>query len=732
MNASHVYTVLLRRMLVTATSFLVSTAALAQTSTEATPPETKTRAEKSEVVVMDPFLVTTEETDGYGSKETAIGSRSVKAIMDLPTAINIVNRELINDLGATSAADVVQYGVSGAVQNQTITDDMFFRGFRSIQPMRNGVQIPATRRNPMYDIERIEVVKGPSAMLLGNVNYLGGALNFVTRNPTDTVAGDAKVTLGTHNYVRFEANSSGPIIKSDGFKANYRVTVGSEDADPEKIQESVDQKFASAAFSMKYNDRISFDTTVATYVDNGYQYWSDFLDNVKSVAGGPPVLNVNSTRSFSASLGDQVFMDTKWFFVNSSLSAQLSPNGHFNIYYTYTEVNLFEDVMSGSSLLADNVTLTRGFFHFKDLSIDQNLQAQYLYRTLRNSWRNDLQVGVDQSWHKGKNGYAPSAAPDLNTSNPDYTFTPPPWDEATYRNGWENTGNTGSYWVQDNLTLFNDKLILIGGLRWTTSHVYSFDPVSNSGSKSPSPGTTQTHRVGAVYKPIEGISIYVADAQNINPVLGLDDFNKPLKDQAGKLKEIGVKFSVTGDKVDFYGSVDYFDMELTNAYSQEYNEELGRVISIQTAADTSKGFEVDLGSRLKLASGHADIIATYYDAEGYSVATKRRPQEVPERVYSLFGKYTWTSGPLKGLTLGAGVFDQSEKFSGSDPVSGNPYVLDVPATYALMARYELGAWSFQVNGRNVGDDAHIVRIASPALVQTDPGAEYRIATSYKW
>jgi outer membrane receptor protein involved in Fe transport len=92
----------------------------------------------------------------------------------------------------------------------------------------------------------------------------------------------------------------------------------------------------------------------------------------------------------------------------------------------------------------------------------------------------------------------------------------------------------------------------------------------------------------------------------------------------------------------------------------------------------------------------------------------------------LMGKYEWTTGPLKGVTVGATYFDQDAK-------RNSIWTIDFPATYNLFARYAWSkSWSVQLNLNNITDERYIIAIAANGLVQTVPGFDGKLAVKYKW
>ncbi len=692
----------------------------------ATAPADEVGETTKDVVVLNPFLVTQEDEGGYGISQSALGTRTVQPILNLPSSVAAINREFLDDLNAATMADALNFGVSGVTNSTINSDDVNIRGFRANQALRDGVMVVNFKRNPMYDVDRIEVIKGPSGLLLGNTLFHGGVVNYATLLPTTRRTGFASTTVGSYDStVRVTANSSGPLVAADDFTALYRVTIGGEWGDPEKMDQAVDQLFIGTALTLKFQEgRLRLDTVYYHFNDDGYSYYDDFLDIQRSVTGGRAYLNSYSTESFAAAQRGQAFWHQRQDYFNATFTGQLTDNGNFRVYYAHHRVVDRRAHLRAIGVQADNKTLSRQDLPF---AVDNNsdiLQAEYLYKTIRGNWRNDLQVGMDAYFETFWQRYALLTPPAIDASNPDYTYTRPAFTDYNASNGRAEKRN-GTYWFQDNLTLFNERLILIGGLRWVDSHVVNENLVAKT-TGIDDPPLVRTHRYGAVLKPTPKVSLYYADAANVTAIGGIDGYGRPLRNQEGKLKEYGVKYDLTYGNLALTGSLAHFDMANTNVQVYFTDPVLGLIIVQDPTGDTAKGWEAEVRARWKTDAGTADLIATYYDAETLRVSTRGPATEAPGRVHSLFGKYTWTSGPLAGLTVGGGVFDQSEKITGA-------YTTDFPATYSLLARYAINPqWSVQLNGDNVTDERYVVFIANPALVQVAAGANYRLSVKYTW
>lgn len=734
----------LQRLLATSAAFIAASVMVTAQTTSESPEKT---GGDSKTIKLNPFVVSSQKDQGYRTQQTLVGSRTAKDLMEIPGSVSIINKEQMDDLNAVEVHDVLQFGVAGVTQNQTINDDVNIRGFRTTFSLRDGVTKTGFKRNPMFDVERIEVIKGPGAMLLGNNSFLGGAVNFVTVKPTANPAGNAQLTVGENNYVRLAANVSGPAYKSKDLEVDYRLTVGALKADKDKEIENEDQQFLGAGLSVRFGPNTTLQVNGYYFKDDGYFYWEDFLDynSTLGTEKNPMVAKLNqySGKSFSPARRKHAFWKNQDSFVDVTLLTKLTDNSNLRLFYFYG--NLVDDrrLARGITITSDNHTLDRQDIPLKIDSLVNTLQGDFNHKWQMPAYTLDSTLGADLTTTNQRQDLSVNAMPSLDTANISYAGDDAWFAVARPGAGLPNTYQSisrpvnFSYYFQENLSLLKDRLIFVGGLRWFAPGGTSKNNVT--GVVTDDPDTTfKTHKYGVVVRPIPAVSLYYTDSQNAFPQIGRtdryqgnDNLGAPLSTQEGKMKEFGVKvdhkFSPT---ISAYGSWAHYDMSLTNVRTfgvlPEGNPP-GSIGVVESAGDLAKGWELEYGLRISTDSGKLDVIGTYADGTSETAADKTiAAADFVPRKTSLMARYEWTSGPLSGVMFGATYFDQSTKRNAN-------YWLDFPATYNLFGRYVWGShWSVQLNLNNITDERYIVAIAANGLVQTEPGFDTKLAIKYKW
>lgn len=716
--------------------FLLSIAVCTSASGQATP---QSSSDLNQVVELSPYVVSSANDEGYSSRQTSLSTRSAKNLLEIPSSLQVINKELLDDLNS-NLLTALNFGVSGVNANQKVADDTTIRGFRSTAALRNGVIKYNYKKMPLYDVERIEVIKGPLNMVLAN-SYIGGGVNTITKSPTAQFASTAEIMVGDQSTFKATYNQSGPLYVGKENKVLYRVTIGGLTGKHEKESVSYDERFIGGSLRFELGSAQTLTVDTYLFADNNYETWEDFLDiSVTAQKNGLTLakLHPNSTKSFSSSRSRDTEWKNKDFYLNTAYLAKLG-DGNLRVSYSYSRNRDRELLHQGVFTLADNYTLRRRFIPANVIWKNHNLQADYRYDLKLNWLTLENMVGMD--YQKAFNRYA-----DGNTRTVNLDTRPGfidaildgdsawiaanvtknyPLDHAQAPAGYdsETSGDNTSFYFQENAKLLNDKLILIGGLRYNGGG--QSNTVDRSGGVvTPEPTSFgqsyKSHRFGIIYKVLPSVVLYAQTAENAIPRSGVlrapgeDGPNDPgelLKDQSGVVKEGGIKFDHKfSERVNMFGSLVYFDQYLTNVRTL-ITGTTGVPKAVQSAKDSVKGIEFDLTARYKTGNGYADAILTVYDADG-KTAEGLPVNNHSERIISLLGKYTFTSGPLHGVMLGAGVSDTG------DMRAGGSYWVEMKPTYEAFGRYQVNRkLSLQLNLHNITGERNIIGIAASGLVQ---------------
>ena len=219
--------------------------------------EAEAEESDEEIYELSPFTVSTRDDRGYLSTNAVSGTSLNTSIRDLPMALEVINQEFIEDLGALNMDEALEYSAgvettafelpTWSTGNAANFDDaspsgnvqahqgnvLTIRGYRSPNQQRLGFRIGMLV--PEYGIvtggstntlnmQRLEVVRGPNSLLYG-VNMLTGVVNIVPKTPLSEKRSSAGLTVGSNSLIRGTFDTTGPILSQDHNwgELNYRV-----------------------------------------------------------------------------------------------------------------------------------------------------------------------------------------------------------------------------------------------------------------------------------------------------------------------------------------------------------------------------------------------------------------------------------------------------------------------------------------------------------------------------
>ena len=176
----------------------------------------------------------------YKSDYSFFVNKTQTPLIDIPQSVSTITKELIADKMAFNLKDVVD-DIAG-VNQYSGYDEYTIRGFRAENSRDiNGLRgYNTTYTNSMLvNIERVEIIKGPTATLYGNCDP-GGTINLVTKKPLKQNESEINMYFGNWNHFRFSDDNTGSLNKKETLL--YRINTGYDNT----------QSFRNNFFSKSY------------------------------------------------------------------------------------------------------------------------------------------------------------------------------------------------------------------------------------------------------------------------------------------------------------------------------------------------------------------------------------------------------------------------------------------------------------------------------------------------
>lgn len=211
-----------------------------------TAPQAQDEKPGEQTIVLNEFRVDASKDRGYRATNSISATRLNTPIKDLPVPVEVVTQDFINDIGALDVREALAY--SSGIQQDNLFNPLsgggspFFtqseggasfgpngtafrlRGFATRQALREGFRV--TSSQDAIDISRVEVVRGPSALLYG-VSFLGGVVNIIPKFPLDQQRVELQGTIGSFDLYRFAADVNAArldLLGGIGNRTNFAFT----------------------------------------------------------------------------------------------------------------------------------------------------------------------------------------------------------------------------------------------------------------------------------------------------------------------------------------------------------------------------------------------------------------------------------------------------------------------------------------------------------------------------
>lgn len=635
---------------------------------------------------------------GYVSNNATGASKTSTPLLETPRSVSVINRKELDDRGVTSIPEAVRYtaGVTtGGFGYDPRFDQIYVRGFSAttLGDFRDGLKQFAagftTFRTEPYQLDRVEVIKGPASVLYGQT-VPGGLVDRRSKLPTDRPINEALVQGGT--FGRFQAAFDlGGAVDADKTML-YRI-VGLGRSGETNFNIADERLLLAPSFTWR-NEQ----TKLTLY---GILQQDETDASVAAINRNGQVLKLRSSDPYYDHLKQK--------------QAQIgyALEHRFNDIFTFrqnTRVGALEArsrYLSGSFANATSPIYNRGAVAVEDqqtsVQTDSNLEANFstgpfTHRVLAG-------VNYDHNVWKfalGQSAINPAFAFDIR--NPLYGVDgPTPPITSRSRSLQEQVG----VYVQDQISLGNWRFSLSG--RQDFADRTNTNAITNAVTAQ---RTDQafTYSAGALYLFDNGIAPYASYATSFQPVISLALNGGILAPSEGEQIEGGVKYQPNPG---ILLTASAYELKQTNAPSLA--AVIGGISYFSSIGEVRvRGFELE--ARAKVTPQIETISAyTFSDA----VITKslvaselnKIPAVTPRYVASNWVNYTFTDGPLYGFGVGGGVrYIDATWTSNANTARNEGYTL-----FDIGVRYDLGkldpkfaGFNASVNATNLADKQPVV------------------------
>ena len=594
-----------------------------------------------------------------------------------PQVINTLDKKEITRRHATSVNEILRYapGVSTEMRgNTTYMSEYKIRGFTVDQEYYNGLQLPynvtgntKARIDPLL-IEHVDILKGPASVLYGNGSP-GGLVNIQGKTPQAEQKTELGVMTGTRNLKEGYLDATGNIRDSDW---NYRL-LG-------KATEGNDQPYTT-----RYEDYL-LAPSVSWQPDGRTRLTLDALvQNTPSLSPSNP-LPIAYLRSGYADRRD--FAGDKWsgfkqrqWMLGYHLEHAFESGWGFSQKARYFDVDTHQRSVYATGNGVNPVWMLDRFAYTTDEDLKSvNIDNQLTKTVLLGDWQHHLLAGFDYQKLDSHYFYRyASATPGIDMRHPDFhqihTDDLGLYTAQKNRLSYQQNG----YYLQDQIVFGG--VNLLASIRYDDYRSTTTDALQN-GEKTWISQDRVTKRIGALYAFANGLSPFISYSEGFRPISPQGSLTtKDVKPTTSKQVEGGVKYLLADYATTFTASV--FTIRQKNVLSATPTWDYR-----QTGEIESKGAELSLISR---PADNVTLIANY--AYTHAINTKdenyegKRPTQVPENAFTLWGDYTFDSTALRGLMLGAGARYTGPMEISPDNTAGK---LGGTTQYDLAMSYRLG------------------------------------------
>lgn len=655
-------------------------------------------------------IVVTGVKDGYVPKETSVAKIPAE-LRDLPQAVNVVPEEVLRDQRALSIQDALKNvpGV-GMSHGDGQRDQVTIRGFSAISDQFvDGFRDDALYFRDLSNVARIEVIKGPAAVLYGRGSS-GGLINRVTRKPGENVA-SFTLSAGSWDTKRGEFDVGRVIADGD---AAFRLTG------------ALERSGSFRQFQFRDREAIAPSLLLRPGTDTELLIQADYLRDARITDFGIPAINgrpvdvAPKTYYGAANARDADVSRSRVTSQTVSLTHRFSDSVSLRNGFRHYDYDLDRrNTLSGAVLPVTAtrprplVSLNRSNFFRDEDGWSNQLELTHIVQLA--GMRHTLLYGVEIARQtKLQKLYSSNGFTTVDLYNPilpvvavDLGGSPVTHNEGRFK-------NEGLY-VQDLIDFGSGFKALVGLRRdWFEQRTIQRLALPNLYRKD----AEWSPRAGLVFQPDDKQSYYASWSRSFQPSgegFALAPNNAGIEPEETTNKEVGAKYTLLGGRLN--ATVSLFELERTGIKSAAP----GSTVLIPIGTQRTRG--VELSANLDLASGWRAIAGySYLDARIIRSLAVESGQPVQGKRATLTPRHSanlFVSRDIAGhFGFGLGGNYVGDRFANP----GNTVTLPAYVTVDALAWVKMGSARLQLNAYNLFDKRYIVSGHGTSPLLNLPGA----------
>jgi len=599
-------------------------------------------------------IVVTGQRQEYGVKATSTATRTNTDIKDIPQALTVISESQIEDQQLRSIADVI-YFVPGATPGtgESNRDQITLRGNNTTADFFvNGIRDDVQYFRDFYNVDRIEVLKGPNAMIFGRGGG-GGIVNRVTKRPS----------LGEYRQVTGSVDSFGGFRLTGDFDEPLAASIGGrlnvmyEDGD--SFRRHVDLK------RYGINPTVGIMAGEDTRIDLSYEYLHDRRTTDRGVPSVSDATDIDEPlKGFDKTFfgdPDDSFAKADVHLLGFAVEHSFGEGLTLRNRTQYGDYDKFYQNIYPSNLNEGAGTVTLGAYNSRNDRKNLFSQTDLIWESKLGGIDQTLLLGFEVGRQRSRNHrQSGTFAPGQNpvpladpTIDADVTFASTAGDANN-----RTKATVAAIYVQDQIRI-SPMLEIVAGLRFD-SFKLDFDDVRPAVADFSRRDTMWSPRLGLIFKPMPNLSLYASYSRSYLPqsgdqFSGLTTTTDALKPERFDNYELGAKWEpIEG----LLATAAIYRLDRTNTQARDADDRI-----VLTGESRAKGIELGLERSIsddwQVSAGYAWQKAEVTKSTSACPTGDCKLPLVPRHSFSLWTRHDFT----RQFGAGLGVIARSKSFA---------------------------------------------------------------------